>query len=668
MGHQVDSLRTFTLLGHGGSGKTSLLDAMAYQAKVSPRHGSPADGTSISDNEPEEKARHHTLTSHLFRIPWNGRSLEMIDTPGHADFLADALCSLRAVETCIFVVDASTGVTFHTRRLWAMAREQKKGRVVVLTKADSDNVNLDEILDDIRAQLGSRVVPFNLPSGMGTDFKSVETCLQDGSKYRPTLEEGVAESDDALMEKYFAEGTLTSEEVEKNLPHAIELGTIHPLLTASGTSMIGIPELLDFISKDTPSPVQAVPRAAAKDPDGEYDIQILPDPAAPFVGLVFKVVSDPFVGKLSYIRCLRGTLKSDEGFTIARTGEHYKIPALLRVHGKDTADLDESVPGELFAVAKIEELHIGDTVCADAEVLHLPQFEVPSPMVAIAVNPKSRGDEQKIGPALEKLAAEDPCFRTGRDPDTGELLAEGLSKLHLDVIFGRLKERYKVELEQHEPRVPYRETVMLASQGHHRHKKQSGGRGQFGEVYLRIRPRDRGEGFEFADAIVGGSIPRQFIPEVEKGVRSMMSKGVIAGFPVVDCTVEVYDGKFHDVDSDQLSFQLAGGRAFMDAFEKGKPILLEPMMELEIHVPSRFTGDITSNLSNQRARMTGMDAIGDDQVIHASMPLKEARGYQSQLRSITAGEGSFSMHFSHFDPLPGNLQAEVVNAHKKEHD
>jgi elongation factor G len=330
------------------------------------------------------------------------------------------------------------------------------------------------------------------------------------------------------------------------------------------------------------------------------------------------------------------------------------------VQGKDTAPSAGAGPGDIVAVAKIENLRLGDTVTKDGEVVYLPKTAYPSTMVAVAVEPKSRNDEQKISPSLDKLIAEDPTLHVYRDADTSEMVVEGLSGLHLDVVFTRLHRRYKVEVNQHVPSVPYKETVAGSSEGHHRHKKQTGGRGQFGEVYLRIRPLERGKGFSFVDGVVGGKIPRQFIPEVEKGIINSMKKGPLAFCPVVDCEVELHDGKYHDVDSDQLSFQLAGGRAFLDAFEKARPILLEPVMKLEVRVPSRFTGDITSNLVNQRARMTGLDTDGDDQIIHCIMPLKESRSYQSQLRSITAGEGSFTMAFSHYDTVPANLQHDIM--------
>ena len=671
MALKAQDLRNLALLGHGGAGKTSLVDAMAFLSQVSPRHGKTSDGSSVSDTEPEERERQQSLTSHIFHMPWKGKTIQLMDTPGHPDFLADTLSSLRAVETIAFVVDAPTGVTFNTRRLWAEAERSGNGKMILLTKLDAENVDVAALLEDITQCFGDKVVPITLPEQTGPGFAKVSRSITgdglegDATERRAVLEERVAEADDELMEAYFENGSLSNDDLDKYLPVAIAKGTVVPLLSVGGPSLVGISELLDFIADYCPSPLHAPCRKAAGSEEGEYDIDIAPDPSGSFVGQVFKVVSDPFVGKLSFIRAVRGSLKAEAGFDLVRTGTHEKVGGFLKIQGKDSSNLDEVVTGSIYAVAKLESLQIGDSLTTAGEKLYLTPIEFPAPMVAVSVTPKSRSDEQKIGPSLEKLHAEDPTFHIVRDADTHELVVEGLSSLHLDVMFAKLLRRYKVDVDRHEPTVPYRETVTVATQGHHRHKKQTGGKGQFGEVYLKLRPKDRGEGFEFIDSIVGGAIPKNFLPEIKKGIVNMMRQGPIAGFQVVDFEVEIYDGKFHDVDSDQISFQLAGGRAFLDAFDKARPILLEPMMNLDIHVPSRFTGDISSNLANQRARMTGMDAQGDDQIIRCTMPLKEARGYQSQLRSITAGEGSFNMVFSHFDPVPGNIQQDIVAQRKK---
>jgi elongation factor G len=381
----------------------------------------------------------------------------------------------------------------------------------------------------------------------------------------------------------------------------------------------------------------------------------------PFAGFVFKVVADPYVGRLSYVRVLRGSLAAaDHAIWIARQKKAEKIGGLLSVQGKETAPLERASAGDIIAISKVESLNYCDTVCVEATPVEFPRIELPKPMYMVAVTPKARGDEQKIGGALEKLHAEDPTFMIHRDAETAELVVHGMSSLHLDIMFHKLQRRYHVGVDAHPPRIPYRETVIGKAEGHHRHKKQTGGRGQFGEVYLRVYPLERGSGFQYVDSVVGGSIPRQFIPEVEKGIRQALSKGIIAGYPVVDVAAEVYDGKYHDVDSDQISFQIAGGRAFAEGFDKAKPILLEPIMQLDIMIPMRFTGDITGSLNSIRGRLTGMETVGDFQVIRAQVPLKEVMDYSTQLRSITAGEGTFTMEFGHYDPVPAHLQAEIV--------
>jgi elongation factor G len=372
------------------------------------------------------------------------------------------------------------------------------------------------------------------------------------------------------------------------------------------------------------------------------------------------------VGRLSYVRVLRGTLSVDHGSVFnVRTQKAEKIGGLLKIMGKETSNVPMAVAGDIIAIPKVESLSFNDSVCAENAAVVFPPLTHPKPMVSMAVTPKTRGDEQKIGGALEKLRAEDPTFIVKRNEETGELTASGMSTLHLEVLLGKAQRRYHVGIDTHTPRIPYRETINGKAEGHHRHKKQSGGKGQFGEVYLRVFPKERGAGFEFVDSIVGGSIPRQFIPEVEKGIRGMLGKGIVSGCQVVDVGVEIYDGKYHDVDSDQISFQLAGSRAFVEAFEKAKPILLEPIMNLVIEAPTRFTGDITGNLNSRRGRLSGMETTGDIQVINAHVPLKEAQDYSTQLRSITAGEGVFSMEFSHYESVPPNLQGDIVAQFKK---
>lgn len=669
MAHSSENLRNLALFGHASTGKTAFVDAMAFLTKVSTRHGNSADGTSVSDSEPEEKERRHTLTSHLFSFQFDQTTLNVIDTPGHPDFQSDVIASLNVVEAGLLFVSATAGITFHARRLWAEAGKAGVGRAVVVTHPDGENASFDEALDSLLTALGDSVVPVTYPDADGKAF----TCIHDvmhgdgprAAEFKEKLADRIAEADDAILERYLETGVLSDAEFEQYLPLAIARGKITPLFTVCPTKELGLKKIASFVQHYFPSPIGYGGRPIAG-PDGAPSGTMLePDPKGPFVGRVFKTVVDPYVGRQSFVRCLSGTLRVANGLFHVRTEKHEKLHGLHTIAGNKPVDADAIVPGDLFVIGKLESLEIGDTVTDDASPMKLPTLQFPAPTYSLAVSPAARGDEQKINQALGKLAAEDPTFRLRRDANTGEMIVSGMSPMHLEIQLARLDRRYGVKTHQKPPSIPYRETVTGKAEGHHRHKKQSGGKGQFGEVYLRVAARDRGEGFEFVDGVVGGSIPRQFIPEVEKGIRSVLKKGILAGCQIVDVQAEVYDGKFHAVDSDQLSFQLAGERAFVDAFSKARPILLEPIMEVEIHVPERFTGDVTSNLATLRGRMSGMEMQNGIQVINAQVPLKEMLEYSTQLRSITAGEGSFSMRESHFEPVPPNIQQEIVNAHKK---
>lgn len=669
MGRSSEKIRNVALIGHGSSGKTALVDALALKTKVATRHGNSADGTSISNSEPEEKERKQTLTSHLFSFETEGVTLNVIDTPGHADFLSDAISSMRVVETGILCVSAASDVSFHARRLWADAGKAGIGRAIVVTHPDSENTDFEETLDELMEAFGDAVVPLTYPDACGPDFAVIHDVLSgegpQAGAYRERLEERVAEADDSILEEYLENGSLTTEQIKAHMGSAISKGKLVPLLTICGPQMKGLQKLCTVVSSYFPSPVTFGPRNAAVPDSEEYGEIVEPDPTEPFAGWVFKVVADPYVGRMAFVRCARGTLKADQPLFDVRSGDQHKTGGLLVLKGKETEPVDEIVPGDLFVVAKLEALNLEDSLTAVGAPLVFPPPPNPEPTYSLAVTPKSRGDEQKINQGLEKLTAEDPTFRVRREQTTGELIVAGMSPLHLEVQFARLLRRYGVGVEHRLPTIPYQETVTTKADGHHRHKKQSGGRGQFGEVYLRVAARQRGEGFEFIDSIVGGSIPRQFIPEVEKGIRKFLGKGGLAGFPVVDVSAEIYDGKFHDVDSDQISFQLAGERGFAEAFQKAKPILLEPIMDVEIHVPERFTGDVAGNLSSSRGRMSGMEVADGIQIIRAQVPAKEMLDYSTQLRSVTAGEGNFTMRPSHYDPVPPNLQQEIVAQFKK---
>ena len=672
MSHHINDLRNIALFGHGGSGKTSIIDALAYTAKTSSRHGDSADGTSISDTEPEEKDKKHTLTSHLFEFPIGDVRLNIIDTPGHADFVADAISALSVVETGILCISATGGVSFHARSLWKAAKSACLGRAIVVTHPDGENANFDDTLGDLQEVFGNVVVPMTYPDGDGDSFQGIHDVLAgDGpnaAMFREQLEERVAESDDDLLESYLENGEISEADLEKNFPIAIVKGTLVPLFTVCAPKEKGLNKLLNLIKKDLPSPASFGPRGAAKPGSDSYGELVQPEESGPFLAQAFKVVVDKHVGKIVYMRAFRGTLKADDSFYNVRRGANEKIGGLLGLAGEKTEAITEVVAGDIFAVTRVEGLAMWDTVTNEADPLSMAAPTFPMSTFSLAVMPAARGDEQKISDGLDRLSSEDPTFLNARHSETAELLVSGLSSLHLELQLARLLRRFGVGTTTSTPKIPYRETISGSAEGHHRHKKQSGGRGQFAEVYMRVATQERGAGFQFVDAVVGGSIPRNFIPEVEKGVRKCMDTGGLAGFPVVDCKAELYDGKFHAVDSDQLSFQLAGQRGFLDGFQKAKPVLLEPIMNVVIQVPDRFTGDVAGNLSSQRGRLSGMEIVAGIQNISAQVPLKEMQDYSTQLRSITAGEGIFDMEMSHYEPVPGNLQAEIVNANKKDQE
>ena len=667
MAYAPEDLRNVVLFGHGHSGKTMLLDAIAHHCKLTNRLGNTADGSSISNTEPEEKARVQTLSAHLFKIPVGPVLLNIFDTPGHPDFVADTISAMDVVETACLCVSATSPLTFHARQLWKQASAFGIGRAIVVTHLDHENTDFEKIVANLREAFGHAVVPVTYPNATGAQFKSVHAVTHNegptAAKYHDMIEEDEAEVDDTLMEHYLEQGHLEPVEFEQNLRRAIARGKLVPVFAVCPNRGLGIAQMLEFVQQHFPSPVCFGARGACK-PGSDVPSEMIEPNDGPFAAKVFKTVSDPYVGRLTYVRCFRGRLQKDQSVTDVRTGKASKVAHLLEAHGKDVKEIPAVIAGDLFAISKIEDFSSGDTLCAEGALVQFPPPSYPQPTYSRHVWPKTRGDEQKIGHAIEKLASEDPSLHFNRDKETGEFLVTGMSPLHVEVQFQRLHRRHQVDVDHGPPTIPYRETITARADGHHRHKKQTGGRGQFAEVYLRVAPRQHGEGFEFVDSVVGGSIPRQFIPEVEKGSRKFMQRGALGGFPVVDLQVEVYDGKYHDVDSDQLSFQIAGERAVHDGYLKARPILLEPIMDVVIHVPDRFTGDVAGNLSSSRGRMSGMEMQEGVQTIYAQCPLATMLDYSTHLRSITAGEGTFTMKFAHYEAVPPNLQVDIVNKRK----
>jgi elongation factor G len=702
--YRTEDIRNVALAGHRASGKTSLADALLHQAKAVDRKGSVDEGTSVSDFDEEEKHHRFSIDTSVLNLEHKGHLVNLLDAPGAPDFLGNALVALEPVENVVVVVSAVTGVEVNTRRMFNEAGKRGLARMLVINKIDAENVKFLEVYQAIRDTFGKGCVLFNAPINPGPNCSGIVSvltppasppagCPVDLTAARSQLLDAVVEADEALMEKFFSEGDVSNDELLAALPKALAAGTVIPVFCTSARKGIGVPELLDALANYTLSPAQGKPRKAAKKNGEEVDLKA--DPSGELVGQVFKNVSDKFVGNLSFLRLYSGTYKADQQLLLARTERGARPGGLMKMQGNKSTPLTDAVAGDIVAVSKLEDLHLGDTVSTSAHPLRLPEPTFPTPLFGLAVQPKARGDEQKISGSLAKIANEDPTFKVNRDTQTHELVITGMSQLHLDVMQERLKRRFNLEVITHEPKVPYRETITASGEGDYRHKKQTGGRGQFGEVHMRMHPLpreikskeqffaeyanksrfekmredycryDAEHNFGFVDVIVGGTIPNQFIPAVEKGCKEMLDRGVLAGYRIQDVCAEIYFGKYHDVDSSEQAFKTAARQAFKKAFLAARPVLLEPIVHVEVTVPSKFTGAILGDLNTKRARVENQDSLpGDLTVIIGSAPLAEMMRYKAGLDSITQGTGSYTMEFSHYEQVPGNVQQQIVKSAK----
>jgi elongation factor G len=680
--YHIADIRNVALAGHGASGKTSLADALLYAAGVTTRKGSPDDGTSTLDVDDEEKRRHITIDSHLGHLAWDGKQVHLIDTPGYPDFIGPALGALAAVENVVLAVSGPSGIEVNTRRLFQEAKKLGLGRFLVITKMDADNVNYRADLEAIRETFGTECVPFNVPIGQGPAFGGVIDVIRShdedpsGCPLPPTeayrmMVEQIVETDEELMMRYLEGESIGPDELRKAAHDAIAAGKLVPVLSVCTKKDLGLKELLDLVSTCGLSPDDVHRYATRGEGDGASEEEINPVEDGTLVAQVFKTSNDQFLGKLNFLRILSGRIASDTTLVNLRSGKTSKAGHIYVMQGKQQEEVSEAIAGDIVAVAKFDDLHVSDTVSnvggnTGVQGLRLHPIKFPTPMVPRAVEPKAREDEAKISQGLAKIADEDPTFNVRRDPQTHELVISGMSELHLDVIQHRLKNRYKIDINTHVPHVPYLETIAGNAEAHHRHKKQTGGRGQFADVQLRVRPRNRGEGFNFVDAIKGGVIPNQYIPAVEKGVREQLEKGVVSGNPVVDVEVEVFFGGYHAVDSSEQAFKTASANAFRKAFTDARPVLLEPIVNLEVAVPVEKFGDISADLSTRRGHITGMDAQpGGLQVVQATVPLSEVLRYATDLKSMTAGQGSYTMEFRSYEPVPPNVQQTLVDKYNK---
>lgn len=682
----VAHLRNVALCGHGSSGKTTLADKMLVLTGTVNANPSVDDGTSICDFDPEEKSHRYTIEAKVVHFQHGPYRFNVIDTPGYPDFIGQTISALRGVDLALVVINAPAGIEVNTRRVFEEAGKAGVARAIVINKLDLENIDFPSLVNEIRELWGSRCVLLNVPVGIGHQFRGVVSTLDenasaegavlDPAEIRQPLIESIIEVDEQVMERYFEGQMPSQEELSRLIVRSVVAGTLIPIVCCAGKTGCGLQELLDAIAFFGPSPAD-VRRTAMK--NGE-EIEIRPDPQGPLIAQVFKTRIDPFVQKLSFIRMFSGTLKKDMIVPTTGSRRGTKIGPLLEVQASETQPVDEATAGDIVAVAKMEELHIG-TVFGEYE---LPPMKFPSPMVGLAVSPKSRGDETKLSGALQKVVEEDPTFRLDRDPQTKELVMMGMSELHLTIIRERLARREKLEVETKEPKIPYRETIQTSAEGMYRHKKQTGGRGQFGEVHIRMFPLPRGtqiesfvtkerfpqmkeyhydpeHNFLWIDSIVGGVIPGNFMPAVEKGFKERIEKGVIAGYQIQDVGVEVFFGKHHPVDSSEAAFKTAASMAFRNVFQQAKPCLLEPIVTMNITVPEANVGDVYSDMSARGGRVLGSDSAGGNwQTIRAEVPLREVTTYARTLSSITGGQGSFTMEFSHYAIMPAHVQQEIL--------
>jgi elongation factor G len=675
MPYTTENIRTVALLGHGSAGKTTLAEALLVATGAIPAAGSVEKGTTVSDSDPLEKNFLHSLRTAVLHLDMPNTRVHLLDTPGFPDFIGQAIGALDAVETAAIVVNAQTGIEMITSRMMDWAAKRKLCRLLIVNKIDAENVDLPRLMDDLRAMFGKEVLPINLPAANGTkvvdcffnpsgdsDFSSVADAHQ-------ALIDQVVEVDEELMAKYLEQGEeLDPEQLHAPFEQALREGHLVPVCFVSAKNGAGLAELLKIFEKLMPNPTEGNPPLFYKGEmvDGQpvEEFRSVPDPKRHVLAHVFKVVVDPYVGKLGVFRVHQGTITKDTQLFIGSGRKPFKVGHLLMLQGAKTVDVASAVPGDIAAVAKVDEIDF-DCVLHDShdeDQIHMRPLEFPTPMSGVAIQPKRRGDEQRISEVLHKMTAEDPTLVVEHDSTLNETVLRGLGELHIRSALERMAQQYKVEVETRPPRVPYRETISVPAEGHARHKKQTGGAGQFGEVYLRIEPLPRGTGFEFVDQVKGGVIPYNFIPAVQKGVESVLTAGPTAGFVMQDVRVTVYDGKHHPVDSKEIAFVAAGRKAFLDALTKARPIVLEPIVNLEVEAPETFMGDVAGDLSSRRGQVKGTRAMAPGVlVVEGQAPLGELEGYSARLKAMTQGRASWTMSLSHYEQAPPQIQLHLAN-------
>ncbi len=683
----ADRIRNVALVGHRGSGKTSLHEALLFQAGVVNRLGSVVDGTTVSDADPDEKSRQMSISAALASFEWQDRKVNLLDTPGDSSFVADALGALRVCESAVFVLNAVMGVEVHTQRLWARAAELDLARLVFVNMLDRERADFFRTLESLKNAFGQHVVATEIPIGLEHEVSGVidlvdmkayryegagrENCAEipipeelqaQAEEYREKLMDEVSESSDALMERYLEGEEISHEEIVTALKDGTNHGAIFPVTCGIATQNLGTNRLLDAIVEDLPSPVKHGGLEV-----GELTLEPVEDKE--MFAYVFKTRADPFAGRINMFRVYQGVIKQDSQVLNTRTHNKERVGQLVTFEGSGTGHANDFGPGDIGAVAKLKETRAGDWLASRDEPIEMPSVKLPAPVMAFAVEPKSKGDEDKVFTALRRLQEEDPTIDLHRDPQTGQQIVAGLSQVHVEVIVERLKSRFGAEVNLKPPRVPYQETIRKSAKAHGRHKKQTGGRGQFGDCHIEIAPREPGEGFEFVNAIKGGVIPTGFIPAVEKGVLEAMQEGVVAGYPVKDVSVRLYDGSYHTVDSSEMAFKVAGSLAMKQAMEQAGPVLLEPIMVATVSVPEDAVGDVIGDLNSRRGRPLGMEPAGAGMTeVKAEVPMAEMLSYAPDLRSITGGQGEFTMEFLRYEEVPGHLAGKIVDEARSERE
>jgi elongation factor G len=678
--YNAEDVRNVALVGQAGAGKTTLVEAILAAAGAINEPGSVDKGTAVCDWDDMEKELKHSLDVGITGFTTHGKHINLLDAPGYPDFLGRALSVLSAVETTAIVVNAENGIEPLTQRMWKAADQRNHCRLFIVNRIDADGVDLGELTAQIREAFGAECLPINLPadggkrvidcffnpSGDGADFSSVEEA-------HSQIIDQVVEVDEALMERYLEQGqALQPEQLHDAFEEALREAHLVPICFCSAETGAGIPELLEVLVRLMPNPAEGNPPPFMKGEGANMQpVRVVPEPDKHAVAHVFKVINDPFRGKIGIFRIHQGRITTNAQLFIGDARKPFKVTHLYRVHGAELIEVGEGVPGDILAVTRVDDIHF-DAVLHDShdeDHYHLTSVECPVPLFGLAVNVAKRGDEQKLTDALHKLESEDPCFHVEHNAAANETVMRGLGELHLKVLMRRLSDQFHVDIETKPPSIPYRETITAKAEGHHRHKKQTGGAGQFGEVYLRIEPRDQGAGFEFVDETVGGCIPNQFIPSIEKGVRQVLEEGAIAGYPIQDVRVAVYDGKSHPVDSKDIAFATAGKKAFLEAVDKAKPAILEPIVKIRITASDSHMGDLAGDLSSRRGRIQGSESKSRGRiVIEGEVPLAELEGYESRLKSITGGEGSYTIELSHYEAVPGNIQKQLADAFQRSTD